>query len=94
MKAIWNGHVIAESDKTINIEGNEYFPPDSINSDYFQKNDFHTICPWKGVAAYYDIKVNGDKNENAAWYYPDAKQAAKEITNYVAFWRGVEVKES
>ena len=91
MKAIWRGHVIAESDKTINIEGNEYFPPESINSEYFRKSDFHTICPWKGVATYYDIKVNGDINENAAWYYPDPKPAAREITNYVAFWRGVEV---
>ena len=94
MKAIWNGQVIAESDKTVNIEGNEYFPPESVKSEYFIKNDYHTICPWKGVAAYYDIEVKGEKNENAAWYYPDTKPAAKEILNYVAFWRGVEVKKN
>ena len=83
MKAIWRGHVIAESDKTINIEGNEYFPPESINSEYFRKSDFHTVYPWKGVAAYYDIIINGDTNESAAWYYPDTKPAAIELNKSI-----------
>ena len=93
MKAIWKGQVIAESDKTINIEGNQYFPHESILAEYFRKNDFHTVCPWKGVASYYDVVVNDEINENAAWYYPETKPAANGINNYVAFWRGVEVVE-
>lgn len=93
MKAIWKGQVIAESDKTINIEGNQYFPHESIHAEYFRKNDFHTACPWKGVASYYDVVVNDEINENAAWYYPETQPAANGINNYVAFWRGVEVVE-
>lgn len=91
MKAIWNGKVLAESDKTINIEGNQYFPPDSVNMEFFQESNHHTTCPWKGVASYYHVKVEGDTNENAAWYYPETKPAADAIEGYVAFWRGVEV---
>ncbi len=91
-KAIWNGVVLAESDKTIVVEGNHYFPPDAINKEYFKTSDYHTTCPWKGVASYYTVVVNGDENPNAAWYYPTPKDAAKQITNYVAFWRGVKVE--
>lgn len=91
MKAIWNGTVIAESDDTIVVEGNHYFPPESIEQEYFQESETHTLCSWKGVASYYDVVVNGDRNRNAAWYYPEPKEEAKEISKYVAFWNGVEV---
>lgn len=94
MKAIWNGAKLAESDKTIVIEGNHYFPPDSINMEYFSKSATHTTCPWKGVASYYDVKVNNEVNEDAAWYYPEASELAKGIKGYIAFWNGVEVSES
>ncbi|MGY6543193.1 DUF427 domain-containing protein [Arthrospiribacter ruber] len=92
MKAIWNNQVIAESDKTIQIEGNHYFPHDKIYRNFFRKSDTHTTCPWKGEASYYHIEVNAELNKDAAWYYPNTKPAAKEIENFVAFWRGVEVK--
>jgi uncharacterized protein (DUF427 family) len=92
MKAIWNNAVIAESDKTIVVEGNHYFPPDSVNSAYFVKTDTNTICPWKGVASYYTLDVEGQQNKDAAWYYPTPKDAAKQIAGYVAFWRGVKVQ--
>jgi len=91
MKALWNNTVIAESDETIVIEGNHYFPSGSIKWDHFEKTDHSSVCPWKGNAIYYTITVNGEKNENAAWSYPEPKEAAKEIKGYVAFWRGVEV---
>ena len=91
VKAEWNGEVVAESDDTIVIEGNHYFPPDSINKEYFQLNDNHTTCPWKGIASYYDLIVNSKVNQDAAWYYPEPKEAAKEIKGYVAFWKGVKV---
>lgn len=91
MKATWKGTVVAESDKTIVIEGNHYFPPDSVKWDYFEKTDHTSVCPWKGNAIYYTITVNGEKNDNAAWSYPEPKKAAKEITGYVAFWKGVEI---
>lgn len=93
MKAVWNGEILAESDETKVIEGNHYFPPESIDKTYFEKSDYTTNCPWKGKASYYSISVNGKKNENAAWYYPDTKSAANEIKNYVAFWKGVKVTE-
>ncbi|HEV56446.1 MAG TPA: DUF427 domain-containing protein [Phycisphaerales bacterium] len=95
MKAIWNGTVLAESDETIVVEGNHYFPPDSVNRDYFHPSDHHTTCPWKGLASYYDVVVGDAVNENAAWTYPNPKPAAAElgITDYVAFWRGVQVVE-
>jgi uncharacterized protein (DUF427 family) len=93
MKAIWNGQVLAESNATINVEGNQYFPADSIKKEFFKDSSTHTTCPWKGVASYYTLEVDGKKNEDAAWYYPKAKDAAKGIENYVAFWRGVEVTE-
>ena len=90
-KAIWNGKVLAESDAFEMVEGNYYFPPDSINKDYFKESDTHTECPWKGTASYYHVEVDSDVNKDAAWYYPEPKDAAKHIKNYVAFWRGVEV---
>ncbi|BAZ06149.1 DUF427 domain-containing protein [Calothrix sp. NIES-3974] len=91
-KAIWNGAILAESDETIVVEGNHYFPPDTINREYFQDSTTHTTCPWKGVASYYTIVVNGQQNKDAAWYYPSAKEKAKNIEGYVAFWRGVTVE--
>lgn len=91
-KAIWNGKVIAESDKTVNIEGNAYFPPDSVNKEFLEESDTHTVCPWKGTASYYDVVVDGKKNEDAAWYYPKASELAKNIEGYIAFWHGVEVE--
>lgn len=93
MKATWNGKVLAESDETIAVEGNEYFPPESLNTEYFQPSETHTVCGWKGNASYYDIVVDGKINGDAAWYYPETKDAAKEIEGYVAFWKGVEVTE-
>ena len=93
MKAIWNGAVLAESDKTIVVEGNHYFPPDSINREYFRESDTHSTCPWKGLASYYDIVVKGEVNKEAAWTYPSPKDAAQHIRGYVAFWKGVEVRE-
>ena len=93
MKATWNNKEIAKSDKTVVVEGNHYFPPDTINKDYFQESSTHTTCPWKGEASYYNVVVNGQVNKDAAWYYPDPKDAAAEIKNHVAFWRGVKVEE-
>ena len=91
-KAIWNGKVLAESNDTIVIEGNLYFPPESINREYFQDSGTHTTCPWKGKANYYNIVDNGDVNKDAAWYYPNPSNMASEIKDYVAFWRGVNVE--
>ena len=93
MKAIWKDAVIAESDETIIVEGNHYFPPNSINQNFFQSNNHHTTCPWKGNASYYNIAVNGDMNSNAAWYYPNPNSAASNIKDYVAFWKGVRVEK-
>lgn len=91
MKAVWNGAIIAESDKTVVIEGNHYFPPDSVRAELLVASDHTTHCPWKGDASYYTVTVAGRDNPNAAWYYPTPKPAAAEIAGYVAFWRGVEV---
>lgn len=91
MKVIWNDTIIAESDETIVVEGNHYFPPNAVKSEYFESSDRHTTCPWKGKASYYDVVVNGERNAGAAWYYPDPKPAASEIKDHVAFWRGVQV---
>ena len=91
-KAVWNGQVVAESDKTVVVEGNHYFPPDSIKLEFLRDSNDHTRCPWKGVASYYDVAVNGDVNRGAAWYYPDPSAAASQITGYIAFWRGVKVE--
>ncbi len=91
-KATWNGAVLAESDRCVVVEGNQYFPPDAINSDYFQPSDTHTTCPWKGSASYYSIVVDGQVNKDAAWYYPTPKDAANNIKDHIAFWRGVKVE--
>ncbi|MBC7419887.1 MAG: DUF427 domain-containing protein [Bdellovibrio sp.] len=88
-KAIWNGEVIAESNDTIVVEGNHYFPEQSLNKKYFSPSQTHTTCGWKGVASYYNLKVNGAENKDAAWFYPDPKDAAKNIKGHVAFWKGV-----
>lgn len=93
MKAIWNGTVLAESDDTVVVEGNHYFPPDSLHREYFRASDHHTTCPWKGEASYYTLVVDGETNENAAWTYPEPKEAAAQIKDHVAFWRGVKVTE-
>jgi len=91
-KAIWNGVVLAESNDTVIVEGNHYFPPESVNMDYFKPSDTHTTCPWKGLASYYTIEVDGKTNPDAAWYYPEPKTAAKHVTGRVAFWKGVVVE--
>ena len=93
MKAIWENTVLAESDHTIVVEGNHYFPPESIKKDFFTASDTHSTCHWKGVASYYDVKVGDKTNADAAWYYPEPKEAAKSIKDHIAFWRGVTVTE-
>lgn len=92
MKAIWNDTVIAESDDTIVIEGNHYFPPSAIKQEYFKDSSTKTECHWKGTASYYTLNVDGAENKDAAWYYPNAKEMAKSIEGRIAFWKGVEVK--
>lgn len=91
-RAIWNGAVLAESDRTEVVEGNQYFPPESIKQEYFQDSSTHTTCGWKGVASYYNVVVDGQVNKDAAWYYPTPKDAAKNIAGYIAFWKGVKVE--
>jgi uncharacterized protein (DUF427 family) len=93
MKAVWNNHVIAESNDIIVVENNYYFPKESVNTAYLAKSDTHSTCPWKGLASYYTLDVDGKQNKDAAWYYPEPKPAATNITNYVAFWKGVKVTE-
>jgi len=92
MKATWHGTTLAESDETVVVEGNHYFPANSIRREYFSESDRHTTCPWKGEASYYDITVNGEVNKDAAWYYPEPRQGAANIKNRVAFWKGVVVE--
>lgn len=92
-KAIFNGKVIASSNETRVVEGNRYFPPDSLVSEHFIQSDTHSVCSWKGTASYYHVEVDGERNEDAAWYYPTIKPAADEIGGYVAFWRGVRVED-
>jgi len=91
-KAIWNGATIAESSKTEQVEGNHYFAADDVHKEFLQPSDHTTVCPWKGTAHYYHVVVNGERNENAAWYYPEPKQAAANIKQHVAFWKGVRVQ--
>jgi uncharacterized protein (DUF427 family) len=91
-KAVWNGAVLAESDDTVVVEGNHYFPAASIERSFFSDSDARSVCHWKGVASYYDVTVDGDTNSGAAWYYADPSEAASEIKDYVAFWRGVRVE--
>jgi uncharacterized protein (DUF427 family) len=93
MKATWENTLLAESDNTIVVEGNHYFPPDAIKKEFFRPSDTHTICPWKGIAGYYHIQVGEKLSADAAWYYPEPKEAARRIQNYVAFWRGVKVAD-
>lgn len=93
MKAIWNDEVLANSNDTIVVEGNHYFPSSSLNAQFFKKSEKHTVCSWKGTANYYDVEVNGQSNKDAAWYYPEPKSAANNIAGYVAFWKGVQVTE-
>lgn len=91
IRAVWNDTVIAETDDTVVVEGNHYFPSSALVAAHFEPSDRHTTCPWKGVASYFDVVVDGRRNEGAAWYYPDPKPAADEIRGRVAFWRGVRV---
>lgn len=93
MKAIWNNQIIAESNETVVVEGNHYFPPQSINKEFFKDSSTNSTCPWKGLASYYSIEVGGQTNTDAAWYYPEPKSAAAEIKDHVAFWKGVDVVE-
>lgn len=93
MKATWNNKVIAQSDDTVVVENNHYFPVSSIEKQYYKDSNTHTNCPWKGVASYYTLEVDGKENKDAAWYYPNAKYAAKNIEGYVAFWKGVRITE-
>jgi uncharacterized protein (DUF427 family) len=91
MQAVWNGKVLAESDRTVVVEGNHYFPADTVNRELFTDSDTHTVCPWKGTASYYTVSVDGESNPDAAWYYPEPKPEAEQIRDHVAFWHGVEV---
>ena len=92
-KALWNGTVIAETDKFETVEGNVYFPPSAIRSEFFRPSGTHTTCGWKGVASYYDVVVNGNVNKDAAWFYPEPKAEAANIKDHIAFWRGVQVEK-
>jgi uncharacterized protein (DUF427 family) len=93
MKAIWKGQVIAESDRTVVVEGNHYFPKEAVKAEFLRDSPTHTTCPWKGVASYYSLQVEGETNRDAAWYYPQTKDAAKHIEGYVAFWKGVKISD-
>jgi len=93
MKAIWKGTTVAESDDTVVVEGNHYFPMSAVNMEFMQPSDTTTVRPWKGVAGYYSINVGGELNTDAAWYYPEPRETAKNIQGHIAFWRGVEVVE-
>ncbi|GAC1364695.1 MAG: DUF427 domain-containing protein [Herpetosiphon sp.] len=92
-RAVWNGSVIAESDRGVVIEGNYYFPRESVDQAFLRASETHTTCPWKGLASYFDVVVDGKTNRDAAWYYPEPKEAAAEIRDHVAFWRGVTVEK-
>jgi uncharacterized protein (DUF427 family) len=92
MKAIWNKEILADSNETVVVEGNHYFPVRSLNMQFFKKSDKNTVCSWKGTASYYDVEVNGQLNKDAAWYYPEPKSAASNIAGYIAFWKGVVVQ--
>ena len=92
MKAIWNGKIVASSDKTIIVEGNHYFPANSLDIQFFTQSVKETVCPWKGTASYYDVTVSGEVNKSSAWYYSHPKEAAKNISGHVAFWKGIKVE--
>lgn len=91
-KAMWNGAVIAESERCVVVEGNQYFPANSVKREYLRGSATHTVCSWKGTASYYDVVVDGATNQDAAWYYPDPKEAAAQIRDHIAFWRGVTIE--
>lgn len=91
MKAVWNNQIIAESEETVIVEGNHYFPRQSVNAEFLRPSPSHTVCPWKGVASYYTLEVGGVSNKDAAWYYPEPSSAAEAIQDRIAFWRGVQV---
>ncbi|MCW5604384.1 MAG: DUF427 domain-containing protein [Burkholderiales bacterium] len=91
-KAMWNGQVIAESNRCEIVEGNHYFPPDAVRREFLRPSDTHTTCGWKGIASYHHVAMGGKVNEDAAWYYPEPKDAAKNIAGYIAFWKGVKVE--
>ncbi|QKZ14572.1 DUF427 domain-containing protein [Spirosoma sp. KUDC1026] len=91
MKAIWNGQTIAESDDTVVVENNHYFPKEAVKAEYLVDSATHTTCPWKGIASYYSLSVDGQVNKDAAWYYPEPKSAAGQIKDRIAFWKGVKV---
>ena len=93
MKATWENQILAESNQTVIVEGNHYFPPESIRNECFKASETHSTCPWKGIASYYHVQVSDKVNQDAAWFYPEPKDAAKSIKNHVAFWRGVKVSE-
>jgi uncharacterized protein (DUF427 family) len=93
MKAVWNGTVIAESDDTVVVENNHYFPANSIKKEYFKNSESHSTCPWKGVASYYTITVDGEENKDAAWYYPEVGELARTIKGMIAFWKGVQIEK-
>ena len=92
MKAIWNGAVLAESHDTVVVEGNQYFPPEAVEKAFLRESETQTQCPWKGTASYYTIEVAGERNPDAAWYYPEPKDAAKAIAGHIAFWKGVKIE--
>lgn len=94
VRAVWNGTVIAESDRTVVVEGNYYFPHEDVESRYLEPSSHHTVCPWKGTASYYDVVAAGERNQNAAWYYSDPSRAAANIKDHIAFWHGVKVKRA
>ncbi len=91
-RATWNGAVLAESDRTVVVEGNHYFPSEAVRREYFRDSSTHTVCGWKGTASYYDVEVGGQVNKDAAWYYPSPSPAAANVKGYVAFWKGVQVE--
>ena len=91
-KAVWKGAVIAESEKTVELEGNHYFPPQSLHREYLKPSKTTSQCPWKGTARYFDVEVSGERNADAAWYYPEPSAAAQQIKDHVAFWRGVQIE--
>jgi len=93
VRAVWNGKEIAKSDRTVEVEGNAYFPKEDVQMDYFEQSDHQSRCPWKGEASYYHVVVDGERNENAAWYYPAPFEKAQRIKDHIAFWHGVEVVE-
>ena len=91
-RAIWNGTVIAQSDRCEVVEGNHYFPPDAVKHEFLRGSHTHTVCGWKGTASYYDVVVGGQTNQDAAWYYPDPKPAADNVKGHIAFWKGVKIE--